>query len=120
MLSGMNLALRHDHELLVDSAVAERHWTANPHAFALGGRDLVAYPLANHLAFDWAKDSSTFKVSPAHAHPCRSRGHLARNSLQGHREPQQAPSLFRILTPASFAPELLDRMIAPCDIQRAS
>jgi hypothetical protein len=51
-------------------------------------------------------------------HPGCSRGHLARNSLQRHRRPQQTPSLFRIPTPASCAPQFLDRMIAPCDIQR--
>src|SRR5271157_3327727 len=42
--------LRHDLQLLVDAAVAKGHRTADPDAFALGGGDLVANSLANHLA----------------------------------------------------------------------
>src|ERR1700751_3296784 len=43
--------LGHDFELLIDAAIAEGHGSADPEAFALGGRNLVAYPLADDLAF---------------------------------------------------------------------
>src|ERR1700738_23987 len=47
--------LGHYFELLVDAAIAERHGSADPEALALGGRDLVAHPLADHLALELGK-----------------------------------------------------------------
>ena len=38
---------RHDFELLVDAAIAERNGPTDPEALMLGGRDLVAHPLAD-------------------------------------------------------------------------
>jgi hypothetical protein len=41
---GPRLLWRHD-ELLADAGIAERDWTPDPDAPALGGGDLVAHPL---------------------------------------------------------------------------
>src|SRR5438132_9074622 len=49
-------SLRWYHEdLLVHRRIAERHRTADPNAFALGGRDLVAHPLPDQLPFELSK-----------------------------------------------------------------
>src|SRR3984893_13806641 len=47
--------LGHHFELLIDAAIAERNGSADPEALALGGRDLVAHPLADHLALELGK-----------------------------------------------------------------
>ena len=40
-----------------------RHGSANPEALALGGRDLVAHPLADHLALELGKGEQHVTVS---------------------------------------------------------
>jgi hypothetical protein len=47
--------LGHDFELLVDAALAEWNGSADPEALALGGRNLVAHPLADHLTLELGK-----------------------------------------------------------------
>jgi hypothetical protein len=42
----------HHDELLVDAAIAERNRAPEPDALALGGGNLVAHPLADHLALE--------------------------------------------------------------------
>ena len=59
--------LGHDFELLVDAAIAERNGSADPEALALGGRDLVAHPLADHLALELGKGEQHVEGEPAHA-----------------------------------------------------
>src|SRR3984893_18644164 len=59
--------LGHDLELLVDAAIAERHGSADPEALALGGRDLVAHPLADHLALELGNGEQHVEGEPAHA-----------------------------------------------------
>src|SRR5262249_31642880 len=50
------LRLGCDHnDLLVHRRIAERHRAADPNAFALIGRDLVAPPLPDQLAFELGK-----------------------------------------------------------------
>src|SRR5262249_3225336 len=49
-------SLGFDHnDLLIDGRIAERYRAADPKAFALGGRDLVAQPLPDQLAFELGK-----------------------------------------------------------------
>jgi hypothetical protein len=57
----------HDFELLIDAAIAERHGSANPEALALGRRDLVAHPLADHLALELGKREQDVVREPAYA-----------------------------------------------------
>src|SRR6202035_149226 len=59
--------LGHHDELLVDAAIAERHGFADPETLALGGRDLVAHPLADHLALELGKGEQLVEGEPAHA-----------------------------------------------------
>src|SRR6266849_4979005 len=59
--------LRHDHELLVDAAVAERNRAPDPDALALGGRDLVAHPFPDHLPFELGEGEQHIEGEPAHA-----------------------------------------------------
>ena len=47
--------LGHHDELLVDTAIAEWHGSADPEALAFRGRDLVAQPLADHFALEPGK-----------------------------------------------------------------
>src|SRR5438270_837538 len=42
-------------DLLVHRGIAERHRAADPKAFALGGRDLVAHPLPDQFPFELSK-----------------------------------------------------------------
>jgi hypothetical protein len=49
-----NLGCDHK-DLLVHDGIAERHRAADSKAFALGGRDLVAHPLPDQLAFELGK-----------------------------------------------------------------
>jgi hypothetical protein len=51
------------HDLLVHRRIAEGQRAADPKAFALGGGDLVAHPLADQFPFELGKDSSTLRVS---------------------------------------------------------
>src|SRR5271166_4653320 len=44
--------LRNDLELLADAAIAERNGSSDPNPLALGGGDLIAHPLADHLALE--------------------------------------------------------------------
>src|SRR5580692_9133147 len=55
------------YELLADAAVAERHRAADPDALALGGRDLVAHPFADHLPFELGEGEQHVEGQPAHA-----------------------------------------------------
>ena len=48
-------------------AIAERDRAADPDALALGGRDLVAHPLADHLALELGKGQQHVEGQPAHA-----------------------------------------------------
>src|SRR5262249_25874120 len=50
-------------DLLVHGRIAEWDRAADPNAFALRGSDLVAHPLPDQLAFEWANDSRTLSVS---------------------------------------------------------
>src|SRR3984893_5095377 len=59
--------LAHDFELLVEAAIAERHGSADPETLALGRGDLVAHPLADHLAFKLGKGEQHVEREPAHA-----------------------------------------------------
>ena len=59
--------LGHDFEFLVEAAIAERHGSADPEALALRGRDLVAHPLADHLALELGKGEQHVEGEPAHA-----------------------------------------------------
>ena len=49
------------------TAIAERHGSADPEALALGGRDLVAHPLADHLALELGEGEQHVEREPAHA-----------------------------------------------------
>jgi hypothetical protein len=53
--------------LLVDAAIGERNGSADPEVLALGGRDLVAHPLADHLALELGKGEQHVEGEPAHA-----------------------------------------------------
>jgi len=55
---GLRLLGDHD-RLLVDAPIAEWNRSPDPDALALGSRDLVTHPLPDHLASNWAKESST-------------------------------------------------------------
>src|SRR4051812_16827080 len=46
---------RDAHDLLLHRRIAKRNRTADPKAFALGGRDLVAHPLPDQLPFELGK-----------------------------------------------------------------
>src|ERR1700675_303897 len=59
--------LGHHDELLVDAAIAERHGSADPEALALGGGDLVAHPLTDHLALELGKGEQHVEREPTHA-----------------------------------------------------
>src|ERR1700733_121584 len=59
--------LRNDLQFLVDAAIAERHRTADPDALALGGGDLVAHPLADHLPLELGERQQHVERQPAHA-----------------------------------------------------
>src|SRR6202795_626730 len=59
--------LGHHFKLLIDAAIAERNGSADPEALALGGRDLVAHPLADHLALELGKGEQHVEREPAHA-----------------------------------------------------
>ena len=63
---GFRLARQHDHAL-VHRRIAERHRPANPDALALGGRDLVAHPLADDLALELGEGQQDVEREPAHA-----------------------------------------------------
>ena len=49
------------------AAIAERNGPTDPEALALGGRDLVAHPLADHLALELGKGEQHVEGKPAHA-----------------------------------------------------
>jgi hypothetical protein len=53
------------HDLLVHRRIAERNRTSDP--FALGGRDLVAHPLSDQLAFELGKRQQHIERQPPHA-----------------------------------------------------
>src|ERR1700730_8385963 len=59
--------LGHHDELLVYAAIAERDGAADPETLALGGRDLVAHPLADHLALELGKGEQHIERDPPHA-----------------------------------------------------
>src|ERR1700720_4205222 len=59
--------LGHDFEFLVEAAIAERNGSADPEALAFRGRDLVAYPLADHLALELGKGEQHIEGEPPHA-----------------------------------------------------
>src|ERR1700730_3488098 len=59
--------LRRASALLAAAGIAERHGSADPEALALGGRDLVAHPLADHLALELGKGEQHVEREPAHA-----------------------------------------------------
>jgi hypothetical protein len=63
---GLRLLGHHD-ELLVDAPIAERNRPPDPNALALGGRDLVAHPLADHLALELGEREQHIEGEPAHA-----------------------------------------------------
>src|ERR1700758_1374165 len=56
-----------DFELLIDAAIAEGNGSADPQALALGGRNLVAHPLADDLALELGKGEQHGEGEPAHA-----------------------------------------------------
>ena len=62
--------LGHDFELFFDATIAERNGSADPEALALRGRDLVAHPLADHLALELGKGEQHIEGEPAHAGSC--------------------------------------------------
>src|SRR3989304_5705788 len=51
----------------VDAPVAERNRPPDPNAHELGGRDLVAHPLADHLALELGEGQEHVEREPAHA-----------------------------------------------------
>ena len=60
----------HNHDLLADAGVAQRNRAADPDAPFLGGRDLVADPLADDLAFKLGERHSSAEIAdnPAPRH----------------------------------------------------
>src|SRR5207253_2705560 len=52
-----------DDQLAILDVVPERRHAAHPHAFLLRRGDLVAHPLADHLALERANDSRMLRVS---------------------------------------------------------
>ena len=58
--------LGHDFEFLVEAAIAERNGSGSE-ALAFRRRDLVAYPLADHLALELGKGEQHIEGEPAHA-----------------------------------------------------
>ena len=56
-----------DDELAVFDVVAERRHAAHPHALLLGGGDLVADPLADHLPLELGKGQQDIQGQPSHA-----------------------------------------------------
>jgi hypothetical protein len=59
----------HDFELLIDAAIAEGNGSADPQALALGGRNLVAHPLADDLALELGKGEQ--HINPAVRYICQ-------------------------------------------------
>src|SRR5208337_800247 len=59
--------LRDDDGLLAGTAIAERDRAPGPDPFALGGRNLVAHALANHLALELRKREQHIERQPPHA-----------------------------------------------------
>jgi hypothetical protein len=55
------------HQLAVPHHVAERHRPAHPHAAGAGGGDLVAHPLADHLALELREAEQDVQRQPPHA-----------------------------------------------------
>src|ERR1700730_8415365 len=59
--------VEHDFELFIETAIAERNGSADPEAFALGGRDLVAHPLADYLTLKLGEREQHIEGESAHA-----------------------------------------------------
>src|SRR5260370_34036030 len=59
--------LGYDHELLADAGIAERDRPPDPDAFALGGGDLVAPPLPDHLPLELGEGEQPVERDPPHA-----------------------------------------------------
>ena len=57
---------RHHDDSLVHRRIAERDRASDPNAPALGGGDLVAHPLANHLALELGKGQQDVEREPPH------------------------------------------------------
>ena len=55
-----------DHQLAVLDHVAEWHRAAHPHPLPAGGRELVADPLADHLALELGEAEQDVQRQPAH------------------------------------------------------
>jgi len=55
-----------DDQLAVDDIIAERHDTTHPHAFPLGGGDLVSDALAGDLALELGEGQQHVEGEPAH------------------------------------------------------
>src|SRR5262249_45450468 len=56
-----------DDKLAVLHVVSERWHATHPHALLLGGSDLVAHPLADHLALELGKGQQHVEREPSHA-----------------------------------------------------
>ena len=59
--------LSNNFELLADAAIAERDRPSDPDPLALGGGDLVAHPLADHLALELGEREQHIERQPPHA-----------------------------------------------------
>src|SRR5271166_5258493 len=59
--------LRNDLELLADAAIAERNGSSDPNPLALGGGDLIAHPLADHLALELGEREQHIERQTPHA-----------------------------------------------------
>src|SRR5215472_11817326 len=56
-----------DHQLTVFHVVPKRWHATHPHALFLGGGDLIAHPLANHLPLELSEGQQHVERQPSHA-----------------------------------------------------
>src|SRR5271166_864442 len=56
-----------DDGLLAETSIAERDRAADPDPFALGGRNLIAHALSNHLALELREREQHIERQPPHA-----------------------------------------------------
>ena len=54
-------------QLLVDAGIAKRHWPPDPNALRLGGCDLIADPLTDHLSLELGEGQEHVEGQPSHA-----------------------------------------------------
>ena len=66
-LADQRHVLRNDLELLADAAIAERDGPSDPDPLALGGGDLIAHPLADHLPLELGEREQHIERQTPHA-----------------------------------------------------